>query len=648
MGSKLIGMQCVEHNQPLNKLCISEGCTTRSISCELCITLNHKHKKLETLRRDYFEDKVKRLLDYDNLSSYMVAEKEEIRKKMSRLFYAMRDEMEDVINETITRVDEFIKNFLSGENDHILGDLQENIRLIQNNKYDSFQPAYIRQVVELLEFSSEEDLQFKEKSRFFHYVKKWNKEIEEFSYKLESAFACPLFTEFKQANSLQFIRKLHTKNFFNRILEEKSEEIELDELGKNSKEIYIKCLDAYEAEDYEKSSEDIKRLLILNPNKAFLYVQAGKIMHAKNNFNESLDYFDKAISLDESNAKAYSEKAKVFNDLRRHDKALECFNHAIYNGMNDTEDYFNRGLAEYQLKKYEEAITSFSVALELDPLSIASWEFRGNSNLNMGNYNEALNCYNEILKIDPRDLEALNYKGLCLIEMKKYSEGLACLDKAIEIDPRDSLSYNNKGNCLMTLHKYEEALEVLNKGLECNLQNPTTYYNKGACLYELKQYDQSLLSFEMACMLDSNSARNFNARGLVLLRLGKKDEALRAFERSIQIEPMPVGYTNIAEILLEDQKYDECDRICDKSLAFAKNAPAYFIKGKIREAKGIYYEAVELYNTSLEVDPRVKDVYICKVRCLRKMGREADASKIERMIVDVIPANAKPSIMSGK
>lgn len=203
-----------------------------------------------------------------------------------------------------------------------------------------------------------------------------------------------------------------------------------------------------------------------------------------NRYEESVEYYNKAININPIYEKAFINKGIILAKLMVFDEALEAFNAAIEINERSEISYFNIGIIYSKLERYEDALCSFYKAAELGYdyayLNVAIMLER------LGRIDEAFNIYDKAISIN-KSLEViyLNKAGL-LVNIGKYQEAIKYLDKALSI-------LNDKNSKGDTIIKNKEHIEYMKMAI---IEDDTIYdricFLKSDALINLSQYDYAL------------------------------------------------------------------------------------------------------------------------------------------------------------
>ncbi|WP_027403796.1 tetratricopeptide repeat protein [Aphanizomenon flos-aquae] len=202
------------------------------------------------------------------------------------------------------------------------------------------------------------------------------------------------------------------------------------------------------------------------------------------------------------------QKAELFFELgylqrvrENHEEAISSYDKAVEFKPDNHQAWYNRGISLRKLGRYEEAISSYDKAVEFKPDNHEAWYNRGYSLYNLGRYEEAISSYDKAVEFKPDDHEAWNNRGYSLRKLGRYEEAISSYDKAVEFKPDDHEAWNNRGISLDNLGRYEEAISSYDKAVEFKPDKHQAWYNK-ACGYALQgNIEQAIENLQIAINL---------------------------------------------------------------------------------------------------------------------------------------------------
>jgi tetratricopeptide (TPR) repeat protein len=95
---------------------------------------------------------------------------------------------------------------------------------------------------------------------------------------------------------------------------------------------------------------------------------------------------------------SYQTYGKIARYKEQIDEALAAYDKAIEINPQNSEAWYNKGNALDRLKKYNEAIMAYDKAIEINPKDEAVWYFKGDALRDVGKYNEAQKAYDKAFK----------------------------------------------------------------------------------------------------------------------------------------------------------------------------------------------------------------------------------------------------------
>jgi tetratricopeptide (TPR) repeat protein len=229
----------------------------------------------------------------------------------------------------------------------------------------------------------------------------------------------------------------------------------------------------------------------------------GVVRGIKNQHQEALELFRKALRIDPSNSFLNFNIAKVFSEIGEDDKAIK-----------------------YHL-----------TAVKLNPTHPEGWLSYGKSLSNLRKYEESLDCYIKALDLRPDYAEAWTNRGCVLTNLRRYEEALASFDESLKINSQIAETWSNRGNALQELRRFEEALASYDQAIRIKLEYAEAWSNRGNALQELSQFEEALASNDQAIRIQPEYAEAWCSRGVAMVALGRHDEAMAPYGRSLQIKP---------------------------------------------------------------------------------------------------------------
>ncbi len=204
---------------------------------------------------------------------------------------------------------------------------------------------------------------------------------------------------------------------------------------------------------------------IKSPKNGRGLMNYGLALMSKGNYDEALDYFNKALKLTPNYYSLHINLGIVYNAKKQKDKAEQYFKSALnLNSSSPAPEYFYaRYLSKH--RRYTESEKFLKKALVKSPNHIQSKQLlKGISNKLISPEEEVKMLLQKINK-DPRSEDYIN---LSLIYYRQGSYKLAietCYD-LLKIDPNNILAYNNICSSYNQMQQWELGAEACKKALE--------------------------------------------------------------------------------------------------------------------------------------------------------------------------------------
>ncbi len=348
-----------------------------------------------------------------------------------------------------------------------------------------------------------------------------------------------------------FIRPISYLHEANKLLDERQGEAALDkfnslkQLQPNSPEVWKGRGDALFLLGREFAAlQSYNRAIFLQPKDQKLLVKIlinkGKVLYKQQNYQETLDIYEKALKLDENNPEALSGKSLSLLATGKKQEALQYLEQLKQIRPDDPIIWQEIGFAIEQsqgkqaAKEYfQEALSTYDDILRTKNNNPIYWTDRGSILLKLNRPQDALDSYEKALNIDNNYYEALIGKGNALNVLGKPSEALFAFKQASKVRPQDYLVWFNQGILLtQTLRNHEEAIKAFDQTIAIKEDFHPAWIGKALALLEMKRYQEALVAIDKAKTLQPKDPDIWDIRGEILKGLGKQQEANSSYSQA--------------------------------------------------------------------------------------------------------------------
>ena len=147
----------------------------------------------------------------------------------------------------------------------------------------------------------------------------------------------------------------------------------------------------------EEAKKFINKALEIDSNCALAWAVKGTITaDLDEKYEESFDYFKKALSLDNTDYRLYYWYGFRLGDAGYHIKAIEAFKKADELFPNASFIYEQLSDWEQVSGKYEDSVLTAQKALQINPENIGAKIILGYSSSKIGDYSTAVECFHQL------------------------------------------------------------------------------------------------------------------------------------------------------------------------------------------------------------------------------------------------------------
>ena len=371
-----------------------------------------------------------------------------------------------------------------------------------------------------------------------------------------------------------------------------------DDIKRPDSYYYQSGIEAYNQQDYEKSLEYFDKELQQNPKNGYAMLWEAYIYAGKEQYGLALSKINQSIKLvpkkdKEWNSQSYAFRGSIQCELGDTVKALEDYSKAFK--MYPKVDYiYSKCNILYEQQKYAEVDAELKKAMELDENSAITWVYLGMSEHAKGNYANAIEKYSYAVKLNPQYSSAYSFRADTYIAMNKYKE--ACQD----------------------------AISAL------AIQSDTKAYFQ---LYKLAKKAMNILTLQLKAQQLKEPSKSKWSYYLGLIKASEDDyvSAEPAFREALKISEYEGGnniriYQNLAETLNKLGKYSEALDMTDAALALDSTSRRTWVERScIFYNQGKNAAAIDNVSNAITFNPDYASLYSCRARyyMYSKMSRNA-------------------------
>ena len=215
---------------------------------------------------------------------------------------------------------------------------------------------------------------------------------------------------------------------------------------------------------------------------------------------------DKALVALDKLIKSFPDDALLFNlmgacheAMNQFDQSIESFNKAVEIHPQYEEALYNLGVVQKKAGKPDDAINSYQKAIGINPHNANAYNNLGNLLTQKGHIKQSIEHLNLALNLNPKFAEAHNNLGLANMELNKLHECINNFLLAIENNPQYEGAYINLGRVYRELNEFDNELNCYKKCLKIKpnaskilVQLGRAYRNRGENKLAIDCFESSL------------------------------------------------------------------------------------------------------------------------------------------------------------
>jgi superkiller protein 3 len=244
--------------------------------------------------------------------------------------------------------------------------------------------------------------------------------------------------------------------------------------------------------------------------------------------------------------------------------------------------------------------------------------------MNQKNYDKAINDFNMALKDDSTIAVAHFLLGKCYQEKKDYTSMTQHYSTAERLDP-----------------KLKDEIE------KARTEVWGTLFTTGTENAKKDKFEDALKAFQTAITVIPQRYEAYTNAGYVWQKLGNNDSAYAYYSKAYSLDQSNFRVLeSLAALLFNQKNYDRADSLYAILLhKDSTNAEAFLRRAEIADQQQRYNEAVELYNKTLQLQPRQCDVWFnLGVIFFQRLQKPADAEQAFRRAVDLCPQDINAEV----
>ena len=299
----------------------------------------------------------------------------------------------------------------------------------------------------------------------------------------------------------------------------------------------------YQVAKYDLSDKDFQKVVSLAPDKTLGYMGLGRNALERNQYNDAVAQFNKAIQLQgSSESKPYSFRAECYIALGRFDEAASDIVMALDIDNDDKAYHEMFNLADSSLLSITSRLRVQKNKAPNDP----RWNtYLANTYAHAKKYETAIALYKECIAKDgnPYYHDCISN---CYRNQGKYTQALQYANQAVELDSSNINYRNHRAVIYYELNDMQSLINDYDYIIYHNPDNYFYYYRRGWYKSLMNDIDGAIEDCTASISLNPNYAYAYVTRGKLLKDKGETSAAKRDFRKCIELDTVDMSEMSCA------------------------------------------------------------------------------------------------------
>ena len=266
-----------------------------------------------------------------------------------------------------------------------------------------------------------------------------------------------------------------------------------------------------DAGEYKNAFNSYNQVYEKYPYMTEAIYSLGVVKMRENDFDEAVEYFNKALAVNEN-----------------HDKTQNALKSVAGNMLNEGNNYYRR-------RDYNNALDYYKKVVEIDDTFYQAYYQIGQVEKRLKNYRGAINAYAKAVEAKSDFYQGWYGLGLATKSNGDNQGALKAFQKVIDINPGYAKAYCAMGDIYYKTNKLEKAKSSCQQAIQVDGSYATPYITLATINIDKKEYEQALVNLDLATALDRKNSKAWLKNAQVQNILGNCEEAKRAARKSLDI-----------------------------------------------------------------------------------------------------------------
>ncbi|MBR6163544.1 tetratricopeptide repeat protein [bacterium] len=385
-----------------------------------------------------------------------------------------------------------------------------------------------------------------------------------------------------------------------------------------------------------------------NNNSNLLYYM-GLTYENLNNFEQSEEFYRRALDKDGRNFEAGFRYASMLYDNKKYEESEEILTELLKEQPNGYI-YYLLGEINFIRNNLDDAIRYLSSACRADSKNPTYFYELATSYSLKGFLREAEQNYLEAIKLDPNNLSYNFSLAYLYYTNKEPSKTSRVLDYILSINPQQPNALTLKAQLKLDEKDIVSADKLIKQSLELNPNSDYSNFISSKIFASLGWWEKAIAAIKKAMEYNPASLEYKMECTKYMLNCSMLDEAIEITNKIIGDNPNLIdGLLLKTEALIRKQLFSEADKVIAKILKLDNNSSrAHYFKSEIYKSDKKYQKAINELSLALEQEPGNVRYFESTADCYYKTGDWESAYKFYKEAANLDITQAKYRYMMAK
>ncbi|WP_370938472.1 tetratricopeptide repeat protein [Amycolatopsis sp. cg13] len=415
-----------------------------------------------------------------------------------------------------------------------------------------------------------------------------------------------------------------------------------------------------------------KAALGRGPEDPGLLVQRGWIRVDQYEYEQALEWFQRAADLEPGHAWAWRSRLTALASLRRYDQAEAVFEEAVRHCPDepgvlmervwlatgrfrfeeslewcgrvlDLDPEYRPALAERvaslrRLRRFEEAEAAAEEAIGRRPDEPGLLVQRGWVQHDQGRYEEALGWFRRAQEVEPGYAWALLAESSVCSGLRRFEEAKACARAVLDREPDNVAALTRMAALCRGRENVPEAIRWYERALEVDPRDAAALRLRADALRRLRRFGEARAALAEAVALRPDEPGLLVERAFVLDEEGHFEPALDSLRQALDVDPLDEEALEWRVIALRYRgRFEEAEAAAKEAVDRRPDEPDLLVeRGLLHDGQLKYEESLAWFDRALRIDPFLVDAITGRSAALRSLRRFDEAERgvaeaLERM-----------------